>query len=409
MKRIKEQEGEPASKAVQALMVLTFARRPLTVDELCYALAVDLDCPDDGVDEDNLYPIEYVKSCCAGLVAVQTSNVTFQTPTLEETSVPMALEHRPSGNNVVQLAHKSIRDYLSSPESKWFSQPQLKMSLICKAFIEDYEGSQQHTRKPYPFLSYAQDHWAPHHANAVLEAETEDHGIVSGRRVYSSSPLDHQAVFQFGFRQLAKELTDMRELFLWACREGRLNIIGLLLTISPDAFTRLQDAPKDPARLERKCGCSSCAAAGQDVDMFRRETAFTRAGYHEDDCTRTRSPSRMIDEGVVSAAYGGRIETIEFLLSHGATLDGRDADGFTPLGAASWAGNADALAWLLDLDLVGARDVQRTQFRSVPIKVMRTVPPRMTVFCQHHVPGRDTDYLDVYQTRFERTSSVRMG
>lgn len=366
MKRIQEQGGEPESKAMQALMVLTFARRPLTVNELRYALAVDLDFPKDGVDEENLYSIDYIKSCCAGLVAVQTSNPILQTPPSEETAASVAHKHKLNADNIVQLAHKSIRDYLSS-ESKWFTQPQSKMVLICQAFIEDdqsqREENQPQTNKSYPFLSYAQDHWGSHHAEAVLEHETVEHGILSKRQV-SSNPLDQRAVFEFGFRQLANELTDMRELFLWACREGRLNIIGLLLTINPGAFMKpgQQEIADESDIFQTRCGCKSCAAISQYIVVLPRETASTNIKGDTEECLRKTHGSSMIDEGVVSAAHNGKTQAIEYLLSYGATLDGRDVDGFTPLGAVVWAGDVETLAWLLDLDLTGVRHLQRIQF-----------------------------------------------
>lgn len=366
MKRIQEQGGEPESKAMQALMVLTFSRRPLTVNELRYALAVDLAFPEDGVDEENLYSIDYIKSCCAGLVAVQTSNPIFQTPPSEETAASVAHKHHLNGDNIVQLAHKSIRDYLSS-ESKWFTKPQSRMVLICKAFLEDgrsqREENQPQTTKSYPFLTYARDHWGSHHAEAVLEHGTVEHGILSKRQV-SSNPLDERAVFEFGFRQLANELTDMRELFLWACREGRLNIIELLLTINPGAFMKpgTQEVTDESDVLQTRCGCKSCAANGQYIVVLPRKTASTSIDDDTEECLRERRGSSMIDDGVVSAAHNGKTQTIKFLMKRGATLGGRDVDGFTPLGAAAWAGHAETLAWLLDLELTGVRDVQRIQF-----------------------------------------------
>lgn len=364
MRRIQEQEYEPASKAMQALMVLTFARRPLTVDELRYALAVDLDFPDDGVDEENLYSIEYVKSCCAGLVAVQTSLPLFHTPTLNATPGSIALENQNNGENIVQLVHKSLRDYLSS-EPKWFSQPHSKMVLICGAFIDDdrdcsrHEGNHEETKKPYPFLSYAQGHWGSHAANADSERGTAEHGIISKRQV-SSSAVDQEAIFKFSFRQLAMELTDMRELFLWACRNGRINIVGLLLKMNPEAFKKPQDDSEDSSLSQRDCGCKSCTVVPlRSPSESETWGSFAREYGYEDDCVRTRSST--IDEGVVSAAHCGSTQTIEFLLSHGASLDGRDVDGLTPLGASALAGDAETLGWLLDHDLTTVRGVQRIQ------------------------------------------------
>ncbi|MFA0963655.1 ankyrin repeat domain-containing protein [Roseivirga sp. BDSF3-8] len=50
---------------------------------------------------------------------------------------------------------------------------------------------------------------------------------------------------------------------------------------------------------------------------------------------------------LVMAVYTGRKEVAEFLISHGADINGRDMAGNTPLMGSVFKGNKDMIAWLL--------------------------------------------------------------
>jgi chemotaxis receptor (MCP) glutamine deamidase CheD len=67
------------------------AKEPLTIEELCHALAVE---PGDAdLDWDNFVDAQFLLECCLGLVIVDESTST------------------------VRLAHKSLQDYFSSPNT----------------------------------------------------------------------------------------------------------------------------------------------------------------------------------------------------------------------------------------------------------------------------------------------------
>jgi len=66
--RIKGQEGEKARLGMAALMWISHSERPLEGDELCQALAVEIESPN--LHSDNIPSIETVLSCCQGLVAI---------------------------------------------------------------------------------------------------------------------------------------------------------------------------------------------------------------------------------------------------------------------------------------------------------------------------------------------------
>jgi hypothetical protein len=59
-------------------------------------------------------------------------------------------------------------------------------------------------------------------------------------------------------------------------------------------------------------------------------------------------PQDALDEGFALAAFSGRLETMELLLAHGASVDGAVHLGLTAMHMAVIARRADVVAWLLD-------------------------------------------------------------
>ncbi|KAF5722703.1 hypothetical protein FMUND_2580 [Fusarium mundagurra] len=72
MERIESQHGEREAVAKNVLAWLTFAKRPLTIQEL--RTAVIIQETDSDIDEDSLMDIEDMVSACAGLVAINQLN-----------------------------------------------------------------------------------------------------------------------------------------------------------------------------------------------------------------------------------------------------------------------------------------------------------------------------------------------
>ena len=89
LRRIKDQKGGRSRLGMEVLMWVSHAERPLRIDELRHALAVDMEATD--LDLENIPPQDTVLGSCLGLVVVD-----------EETST-------------VRLIHYTIQEYLSQP------------------------------------------------------------------------------------------------------------------------------------------------------------------------------------------------------------------------------------------------------------------------------------------------------
>ena len=87
LQRIKEQKGDRSRLGMEVLMWVSYTERPLQIDELCHALAVDMQSTD--LDSEKIPPQDTVLASCLGLAVVDT-----------ETST-------------VRLIHHTLQEYLS--------------------------------------------------------------------------------------------------------------------------------------------------------------------------------------------------------------------------------------------------------------------------------------------------------
>lgn len=346
MKRINDQPKETSLMAMRTLLLLTYARRPLTVDELCHALAVEADEQDEKFDPDNVPEMEDVLPSCAGLVVVQSRHDAPEssTTTSLETRSFLTLE---SGNGpslssdgnipgyadgaIVQLVHKSFQDYLSLTKNQWFPRAESIMASICRAYISACEDMESTT--DCHFLDYAKSRWGYHHLKAEDDSKTTDmdsHSTLSDHG-NDSLPKDKKALsVEFGIRQLSKELGGMRELLFWACTEGKINLVEILLTTNLDVYTR------QIWRLNKT------------RDGGRRKATHKNA---------------ILDPSIIDYAFSysvtknGNQSVVEYLLAHGASLQrplqfpkerSRGSfTGCTALEHAVGAGLTDTLKFLL--------------------------------------------------------------
>ena len=89
LRRIKEQKGDRSRLGMEVLMWVSHAERPLRIDELCYALAVEMEATD--LDLEDIRPQDTVLGSCLGLVVVDKATST------------------------VRLIHYTVQEYLSRP------------------------------------------------------------------------------------------------------------------------------------------------------------------------------------------------------------------------------------------------------------------------------------------------------
>jgi len=145
--RVRAQGGDKPRLGMEALMWIIHAERPLGVEELCHALAVEIGSTDFNVD--NIPSISTVLSCCQGLISVD-----------RETST-------------VRLINFTLQKYLSScPHVFGEYEPHSTMAEICLTYLNSAQvkaisADTSPGALDTPFLEYSSIYWGVH-ANRKL-------------------------------------------------------------------------------------------------------------------------------------------------------------------------------------------------------------------------------------------------
>jgi len=159
------------SRSLQLMQWICFARRPLLLEELRFAMAVDADTPysslrecqeSEAYTDTNNKMEKRVKSLSGGLAEVREQN----------------------NRRVAQLIHQSVNDYLiqsglqkldSSSENSVIGRAEFRLSRSCIKYITmeevlscSSEDGQDFERR-FPFLRYATTNWVSH--TQMVEAE----------------------------------------------------------------------------------------------------------------------------------------------------------------------------------------------------------------------------------------------
>ena len=140
LERIKAQEVEKAEVATAALTWICHSERPLQVDELCHALAVEIGATD--FDPENVPSIGTLLDYCQGLVTVDAEAST------------------------VRLIHYTVQEYLCAYPGL-FSKPNAILAETCLAYLnsQQVKSLAPHSfppRQSIPFLLYASRYWGTH-------------------------------------------------------------------------------------------------------------------------------------------------------------------------------------------------------------------------------------------------------
>ncbi|KAL4784664.1 hypothetical protein BJX76DRAFT_347578 [Aspergillus varians] len=143
--RIKEQGGQDSQTAKKALSFIFCAKRPLTIDELCHALAVE--DKDRDFHSTGLVPHEVLISISAGLIR------------LDEQS------------KIIRLAHHTLQEYFEKHPHQLLQSPDTEIARTCLTYLSydifgsgpcsDGEALKQRLQD-YQFLDYASRHWGSH-------------------------------------------------------------------------------------------------------------------------------------------------------------------------------------------------------------------------------------------------------
>ena len=137
IERIKAQNGDKSRLGMAALMWISHAERPLKVDELCHALAVELGSTDFSAG--NVLSVSTLVSSCQGLITVD-----------KEVST-------------IRLIHFTLQEYFSG-HPDIFSRPHSVMAEICLTYLNSQQVKALSTApsasmRDTPFLEYCSVYW----------------------------------------------------------------------------------------------------------------------------------------------------------------------------------------------------------------------------------------------------------
>ncbi|KAL8938890.1 MAG: hypothetical protein Q9216_003654 [Gyalolechia sp. 2 TL-2023] len=147
IRRIQSQDGLCRELALKCMMWITYAKRPLTVDELGDALAITTRKDSTIVNADFRPPQEVLTYACLGMVVVDKES------------------------RVVRLAHYSIYEYLRGHEIPASPEADMIIANACIAYqtLEPFahgcyieEDQIVALLDAYPFFSYAARYWGDH-------------------------------------------------------------------------------------------------------------------------------------------------------------------------------------------------------------------------------------------------------
>ncbi|PGH05438.1 hypothetical protein GX51_02962 [Blastomyces parvus] len=145
MKRIEDQGDEDSEFAKKALSYIFCAKRPLNVEELLHALAIETG--DTELDQEAIPEIEILFNVSAGLIQIEKKS------------------------NIIGLVHHTLQEYFEKNPEKLISDPDVDIARACLTYLSfdafgsgpcsDGETLTQRLQN-YQFLDYASRHWGHH-------------------------------------------------------------------------------------------------------------------------------------------------------------------------------------------------------------------------------------------------------
>ena len=305
LQRIREQKDSRSRLGMQVLMWVSHANRPLRIDELRHALAVETDSTD--LDPENIPPQDTVLGSCLGLAVVE-----------QETST-------------VRLIHYTLQEYLSRPGS--LPDAHKTLAQTCLTYL-NYE---QVKRLPansvsnlgdMPFLEYSSFYWGSH-------AKTELSGRTKSLALDLLNRYDNHVSAALLFKRTKSPYFSFtRSLFTGLHCASYFGIVELVASL-----------------IEVKgCDINQRDCMGSTAFMWAAQKGnegVVRLLLARDDA----DPDKANDSGktpVLQASYHGHEGVVKLLLARGdVNPDKPDPDGVTPLWCASAAGHDGIVRLLL--------------------------------------------------------------
>ena len=289
--RVQQQTGDAGELGMRVLSWITHAKRPLSVDELRYGLAVEYSDVAEHLEEfheDNLLSPESLVDVCAGLVIID------------------------SNSQVVRLVHYTTQEYLDKERMRLFKSAEIDISRACLTYLSynigievQDEEIRNEVIESHPFLDYACHHWFSH-AKTVQLSEDPDPKFVKALTCFKSSNSITISV------HLLRLLRDVSDIFWWLGGHDR----------TKETY---------PYELASRFGLEDLL----EVLLYRRT-----------------GPYPSLDSSLVFASFYGHLNIARLLLQHGAasnaTLSNEGIGILSALGGACIGGHLAMVELLIE-------------------------------------------------------------
>ena len=364
IRRIKAQTGDGARLGMAALMWISHSERPLSVDEICHALAVQIGSTD--INTNNVPSIRTVLGFCQGLATVD------------------------KGSSTIRLIHLTLKEYISR-YADLFDNPHSRIAETCLTYLNSQAvrnilacpAHPSRDLQSTPFLKYASVYWGTH-----MQMELSDHSKDLARDLLNqydshisaellresiaewdfnlASPFSGlHCVSYFGIAEAAIDLIKTRRWdvnkrdisgltpLMWAARSGHENVVKLFL----------QQKQTKPDMRDRRYGQTALSWASEGghekvVELFlsrqsrigrwRRMRLVISLLFGRKYVNPNR-PDYLGQTPVSRAAQNGHEGVVRLLLEReDVTPDKLDNNGRTPLSRAAGGGHSGVVKLLLE-------------------------------------------------------------
>ena len=357
VERIRRQPGDDGVLGMKVLSWVTHAKRPLGVEEIQHALAVEVDEDEDSshqMDFDNILSPQSLTDLCAGLVVIDPCS------------------------QIIRLVHYTTQEFFDRERQGLFADTEHEISRVCLTYLlydvasvlstDDYISE---TLLSYPFFGYAALYWPSHlrsikDYNMRWQSLLEDwEGDVRPARTFADlCDDDHRVTFEKveayinDTDKLLFSTMVLRKLILRPSAYGRISEVDLqsrrqalpleaasecgLLDLTQLILTQSRVTwgpnPSNAAALNTAMIQASSAGHTSIVRLLLSKRIFARDATYD---LVTIAPA------LHAACKNGHVAAAELLVNSGVNPGIGDQWNWKPLHYAAYGGYADLVAFLL--------------------------------------------------------------
>ena len=358
--RIKKQPGDDGNLGMRILGWMTHTRRPLTVDELRYGLAVEYDEADEAAEEakildyDNILPAQSLVDVCAGLVMINPQS------------------------QVVRLVHYTAQEFFDKERSDLFGDTDADMAQACLTYLcydtNIVDGTMTSLELrilleillTHPFLDYASTFWLSHVHSRHTRLDSSPtfpkaaaYIKDSGRLQFCATIWDALSAKSRPYARSDSLIQLSTALLETASKWGHLDFVKILLDLRSWSTGTLEGALHSAssrgyveiAKLLCKHGASVSSWAHDGSSALHKACRAGHGGVArallENNWSLLNARDRWMWTPLHYAARYGTSQVVEYLVSLGLDIEAQTPLGLTACHLAAARGDIQSLKSLM--------------------------------------------------------------